>query len=338
MIENFSNQNKGDYPYQNIGLDLVRVTETTALAAGRWLGLGKREEAHRAATEAMYESLNKVNIDGYIVIGEEGRLKEQSLLQTGQRVGTGRGPEVDVVVDPIEGTNSVVHGHPGAICVVSVAPRGSMWSPRPAIYMDKIVVDFEGASALVPECMDAPAAWTLALIARAKRKTVRDLQVIVLDRPRHDDLIDEIRSAGARVLLRSDGDTAGALIAATPQGDADILMGIGGVPEGVTAACAVKAMDGAMLGRLAPQSEEEQEAIEAAGLSSTQTLTCHELVTSNQLFFVATGVTQGPILAGVQYHGNEAKTHSLVIRGETSTSRIIHTKHGFLDEKFDWHD
>ncbi|MBN1220401.1 MAG: class II fructose-bisphosphatase [Anaerolineae bacterium] len=336
MNEEHINQNDQEYPYQNIGLDLVRVTEAAALVAGRWLGLGKREETHRAATEAMYEALCQVNIDGYIVIGEEGRLKERTLLETGQRVGTGRGPTVDVVVDPIEGTNSVVHGYPGAISVVCVAPRGSMWSPRPAIYMDKIVVDGEGASALVPECMDAPAAWTLALIARAKRKAVRDLQIIVLDRPRHYDLIEEIRSAGARVLLRSDGDTAGSLIAATPQGGADILMGIGGVPEGVTAACAVKAMGGAMLGRLAPQSEKEREAIEAAGLSSHQTLTCHELVTSNQVFFAATGVTHGPILAGVQYHGNEANTHSLVIRGETGTRRIIHTKHGSLDKKVGW--
>jgi fructose-1,6-bisphosphatase II len=320
-----------DYAYHNIGLDLVRVTESTALVAGRWLGLGKRDEAHRAATDAMYHALNTINIDGHIIIGEEGRLGEHSPLDTGQSVGTGEGPAVDVVVDPIEGTNSVVHGHPGAISVVSVAPRGSMWSPRSAVYMDKIVVDVEAAPALVPECMDAPAAWTLALIARAKKKAVRDLQVIVLDRPRHYDLIEEIRSADARVLLRSDGDTAGALIAATPQGGADVLMGAGGVPEGVTAACAVKAMGGGMLGRLSPQSEEEREAIEEAGLSTRQTLTCHELVGSSKIFFAATGVTHGPILAGVQYHGNEARTHSLVIRGETGTRRIIHTKHGALD-------
>ncbi|MBN1992428.1 MAG: class II fructose-bisphosphatase [Anaerolineae bacterium] len=322
------------FPYHNIGLDLVRVTEATALVAGRWLGLGQREAAHRAATESMYNALSMINIDGYIVIGEEGRLGEHTPLDTGQKVGTGNGPEVDVVVDPIEGTNSVVHGHPGAISMVSVAPRGSMWSPRPAIYMDKIVVDREAAHALVPECMDAPAAWTLALVARAKRKPVRDLQVIVLDRPRHYDLIEEIRSAGARVLLRADGDTAGALIAATPQAGADILMGIGGVPEGVTAAIAVKALGGGILGRLAPQSNEEREAIETAGFNIRQTLTCHELVTSDQIFFAATGVTHGPILAGVQYHGHEAQTHSLVLRGETGTRRIIHTKHGDLNKIF----
>jgi fructose-1,6-bisphosphatase II len=322
------------HPYENIGLDLVRVTEATSLVAGRWLGLGKREEAHRAATEAMYHALSMVNINGHIVIGEEGRLHEHSPLDTGQRVGTGNGPEVDVVVDPIEGTSSVVQGHPGAISMVTVAPRGSMWSPKPAVYMDKIVVDRDAANALVPECMEAPAAWTLALIARAKRKAVRDLQVIVLDRPRHYDLIEEIRSAGARVLLRADGDTAGALIAATPQADADVLMGVGGVPEGVTAACAVRALGGGILGRLAPQGDEEREAIAAAGLNVQQILTCDELVTSDQIFFAATGVTHGPILAGVQYHGNEATTHSMVLRGETGTRRIIHTKHGDLDKLF----
>jgi fructose-1,6-bisphosphatase II len=320
------------YALHNIGLDLVRVTEATALMAGRWLGLGNRAEAHRAATEAMANALNTVDIDGQIVIGEEGRLGEHSPLDTGTKVGTGHGPAVDVIVDPIDGTESVVSGHPGAISVVCVAPPGSMWSPQSAIYMDKIVVDKEAASSLVPECMDAPAAWTLALIARAKDKDVRDLQVIVLDRPRHQDLIEEIRTAGARVLLRSDGDTAGALIAANVDIGADVLMGVGGVPEGVTAACAVKALGGAMLGRLAPQSSQEREAIQAAGLDTRRILTCDEIVNSNQIFFAATGVTSGPLLTGVQYHGNQAKTHSLVIRGETGIRRIVHTEYGKLSE------
>jgi fructose-1,6-bisphosphatase II len=193
--------------------------------------------------------------------------------------------------------------------------------------MEKIVVDREAADFLVTECMDAPAAWTLALIARAKNKAVRDLQVIVLDRPRHYDLIDEIRLAGARVLLRSDGDTAGALSAATPGTGTDVLMGIGGVPEGVTAACAVKAMGGAMLGRLAPQSKAERVAVEAARLDTRRILTCNELVSSNQIFFAATGITDGPLLAGVEYRGHEAKTHSLLIRAETGVRRLIHAEH-----------
>lgn len=315
------------HPSRNIGLDLVRVTEVTALAAGRWLGLGNRDGAHRAATEAMAKAINMVDMDGCIVIGEEGRLGEHTPLDSGQKVGTGNGPEMDVVVDPIDGTESVVRGYPGAISVVSVAPRGSMWAPNPAVYMEKIVVDREAASFLVPECMDAPAAWTLALVARAKNKAVRDLQVIVLDRPRHDDLIEEIRTAGARVLLRSDGDTAGALIAATLDVGADLLMGIGGVPEGVTAACAVKAMGGGMLGRLAPQSDAERVALEAAGLDTQRILTCDELVSSNQIFFAATGVTDGVLLGGVEYHGHTAKTHSLLIRCETGVRRMIRAEH-----------
>lgn len=319
------------YATRNIGLDLARVTEATALAAGRWLGLGNRKEAHRAATEAMAQALQFVDIDGYVVVGEEGRLGEHSPLDSGQRVGSGHGPEMDVLLDPIDGTESVVRGYPGAISVASVAPRGSMWSPTPAIYMEKIIVDREAAGFLVPECMDAPAAWTLALVARAKNKAVRDLQVIVLDRPRHYDLIEEIRTAGARVLLRSDGDTAGALIATTPGTGADILMGIGGVPEGVAAACAAKAMGGGMLGRLAPQSEEERRAIEAAGLEVRQVLSCNELVSSDQVYFAATGVTDGAILAGVEYQGRVARTHSLIIRCQTGVRRMIQTEYR-LDE------
>jgi fructose-1,6-bisphosphatase II len=319
-------------PSRNIGLDLVRVTEATALSAGRWLGLGKKMEAHRAATEAMAQALTAININGHIVIGEEGRLGTRTPLDTGEQVGTGEGPEVDVIVDPIDGTESVVQGHPGAISVVGVSPRGTMWSPQPAVYMDKIVVDRDAAASLVPECIDAPVAWTLALVARVKNKAVRDLQVIVLDRPRHQDLIEEIRVAGARVLLRSDGDTAGALLAAYPNTGIDILMGIGGVSEGVTAACAVKAMGGAMLGRLAPQSDQEKAALDAAGLDTERVLTCDDIVKGNQIFIAVTGVTHGPLLAGIQYRGREATTHSLVIRGETGTRRMIHTEYSQLSD------
>ena len=321
-----------EHPSRNIGLDLVRVTEATALTAGRWLGSGDREGLHWAATEAMARALATIDIDGCIVIGEEGRLGEHSPLDTGRSVGTGNGPVVDVAVDPIDGTELVVTGHLRAISVVSVAPRGSMWSPQPAVYMDKIVVDREAATALVPECLDAPVAWTLALIARAKGKSVRDLQIIVLDRPRHKDLVDEIRLTGARVLLRDHGDTSGALVAATPGTSVDALMGIGGVPEGVTAACAVRSLGGGMLGRLAPQSQEELEAIKAAGLDTQRILTCSELVTSQKVFFAATGITSGVLLSGVEYRGQEAKTHSLVIRGETGTRRTIFTEYGELSE------
>lgn len=312
---------------RNLGLDLVRATEAAALAAGRWMGLGKRDEADDAATEAMCDALNSLDMEGHIVIGEEGKLGQHSPLDTGQVVGTGDGPEMDVVVDPIDGRTLLAQGRWGAIAVAAVAPRGSMWSCAPAVYMEKLVVDREAAHALVPECMDAPAAWTLALVARVKRKAVRDLVVFVLDRPRHSDLIEEIRSAGARVMLRSDGDIAGALMAASPVATADLLMGVGGVAEGVIAAAAVKAMGGAMLGRLAPQSESERLAVEAAGLDTRQVLSCSELVSGTEVFFAATGITDGPLLPGVRYHGNRAETESLILRYKTGTRRTIHTEH-----------
>ena len=312
----------------NIGLDLVRVTEITALAAGRWVGLGSVMEAHRAATAAMVEMLGKLDIDGRIVIGEEGRLGDHSQLDSGMAVGNGHGMAVDVVLDPIDGTALVVKGDPGAISVVGVAARGAMWRPPTgAAYMNKIVVDREAAHALVPECLHAPAAWTLALVARVKKKPVRDLMVLVLDRPRHYDLIQEIRAAGARVLLRNEGDAEGALEAATPGAGADILMGVGGVPEGVIAACAVKALGGAMIGCLAPQSDEEREAIQAANFDARQILTADEIVTGNEIYFTATGITDSELLRSVRYNGRLAETDSLLLRTATRTRRFIHAEH-----------
>jgi fructose-1,6-bisphosphatase II len=311
----------------NLAFDLVRITEATALAAGRWIGVGNREGAHLAATEAMAEALRTVDIDGHIVYGEEGRLGEHSPLDTGKRVGTGRGPKVDMVLDPIDGTGSVVRGWPSAISVACIAPYGSILSPNPAVYMDKIVVDRDVAEVLVPECMSAPVAWTLALVARAKDKEVRDLRIIVLDRPRHQDLIEEIRQAGARVMLRLNGDTSGAISVAHPHTKDDLLIGIGGAAEGVTAACAVKALGGAMLARLAPQSDEERNAVEAAGLNIKRILTQNELIPSNQVFFAATGITRSVMLENVDYQGNQAHTHSMLVRGETGTLRNLYTEY-----------
>ncbi len=313
---------------RNIGLDLVRVTEATALAAGHWIGSGDLMNTHRAATQAMARALNTLDINGRIVIGEEHRLGQKSPLCSGQSVGKGTGPEIDIVVDPIDGTKLLVKGRPGAISVVGIAPKGTIWSPVPAIYMDKIVVDRDVAHALVPECMDAPAAWTLALIARVKQKPVRDLTVIVLDRPRNRDLINEIRATGAHILLRDEGDTEGALVAVTPGTGVDLLMGIGGAAQGVIAACGIKAMGGAMLARLAPQSEEEKRAIYAAGLDDTKILTCDEIVTSNEIFFAATGITDSVLLPAIKYHSNYAETYSLLIRARTGTRRFIHAEHG----------
>jgi fructose-1,6-bisphosphatase II len=220
---------------RNLGLDLVRVTEAAALAAGRWMGFGDPDAADRAATEAMVAAFAGADMDGYIVIGEETKLGTHSPLDTGNRVGSRNGPEVDVVVDAIDGARLVAKSHPGAMSVIGAAERGSMLSLYPAAYMDKIIVNRDAAAALVPECMNAPAAWTLALVARVTKKSVRDLVVFVLDRPRHQHLIEEIRLAGARILLRSEGDVSGALAAATGS-KVDVLMGCGGVPEGLIAA------------------------------------------------------------------------------------------------------
>jgi fructose-1,6-bisphosphatase II len=316
-----------EHPPRNLGLDLVRVTEAAALAAGRWMGLGERDKANEDADAAMCKALNTLTMDGCIVIGEEGRLGTHSPLDTGQHVGAGDGPEMDVIVDPIDGSTLLVRGHPDVISVAAVAPRGSVWAPAPAVYMDKIVVDRHVADALVPECLNAPAAWTLALVARAKGKLVRDLIVFVLSRPRHEDLIREIRAAGARTMLRSDGDTVGALMAASPHSAVDVMMGVGGVPQGVLAACATKAMGGGMLGRLSPQSAEEREAVQAVGLDTRQILACDELIRCNEIFFAATGITDGALLSGVHYHGDGAETESLVLRGETGTRRFIRAEH-----------
>jgi fructose-1,6-bisphosphatase II len=312
---------------RNWGLDLARVTEAAARAAGRWMGFGQRDAADQDAIGAMATAFSSLDIAGHIVVGEEGKFGVHSALESGRTVGTGDGPAMDVVVDPIDGRNLLALGHPGAIAVAAVAPRGTMWSPSSALYMEKIVVGRAAARSLVAECMDAPAAWTLALIARAWQKEIRDLVVFVLERPRHVALIEEIRQAGARVMLRSDGDIAGALMAASPNSGVDVLMGIGGVPEGIIAACAVKALGGAMLGRLAPQSEAERAAVAAAGLNTGRILSDTELIAGEQVFFAATGITDGPLLTGVRYHGERAETHSLILRADTGSRRVMHAEH-----------
>ena len=202
-----------------------------------------------------------------------------------------------------------------------------MWSPSHAVYMEKIIVDQQAAEALVYECMDAPAAWTLALVARVKRKKISDLVVFVLERPRHQDLIDEIRSTGARIMLQPQGDITGALMAASPDVNVDLLMGIGGISEGVISACAIKSLKGAMLGRLAPQTPEERAAVAESGLDTRQILTCDELVSGEDIYFAATGITDGALLSGIRYHGYIAETESLVIRCKTGTKRLIHAEH-----------
>ncbi|MEZ4518236.1 MAG: class II fructose-bisphosphatase [Chloroflexota bacterium] len=311
---------------RNIGLDLVRVTENAALEAGRWIGSGNFNGAHRAATDAMYGMLESLGIDGRVVIGEDRRVEDCLPLCWGTTFGTGDAP-VDLAVDPIDGTRLLVQGKSGAISIVAVAPRDAMWNPGPAKYLDKIVVDRDAADVLVPECLNAPAAWTLSLVARAKHKPVRDLTVVVLQRMRHEDLIEEIRATGARILLREEGDAEGAMVAATPGSGVDLLMGIGGASQGVLSACTVRALGGAMVTQLVPQTVEEQEAIETAGVDLSQIRTEKDLVTSNQIFFAVTGITDSLLLPGVTYSGSRAETHSLLIRAETGTYRRIDAEH-----------
>ena len=315
-------------PQRNLAMELVRVTEAAALAAARWVGRGQKEAGDGAAVEAMRLVLATVEMNGVVVIGE-GAKDEAPMLYDGEVVGNGRGPRVDVAIDPVEGTNLLARGAPDAIAVVGVAPRGTMWEPGPAFYMNKLVVSRAVAPLLRREHLNAPARETLALIAEAKQKEIAELTVFVLDKPRHQSLIEDIRAAGARVLLRTDGDVAGALMAARANSGVDALMGVGGTPEGVIAACAVRALGGAMLGQLAPQRADEIEAVRAAGLDTERVITEAELVTSDDVFFAATGITDGVLLQGVRYGADGPTTASLVMRGKTGTVRTVYAEHRF---------
>lgn len=311
----------------NMGLDLVRATELAALSAGRWSGLGRPDEAEHAAAGAMRRALNLIHMDGVLCQGEESRRGGGAMFVTGEHLGAGRGPAVDVLADALEGGRLLGGGYPGALSVVAVAPRGAIWNPHGVPYMEKIVTDAEVGAALTPECMDAPAAWTLALVARAKQKEVRDLVVFVLDRPRHADLVAEIRAAGARVLLRSGGDVAGALMACLRGGSVDLLMGTGGTPQGLMTACAVKAARGAMLGRLSARTADEAAILRKADPDASRIRTADEIVDSPYAFFVATGITDSPLLSGVRYHGPNAESNSIILRAETGIRRTIVTEH-----------
>ncbi|HSH04272.1 MAG TPA: fructose-bisphosphatase class II [Anaerolineae bacterium] len=313
---------------RNIGLDLVRATEAAALAASRWVGSGEPISAEMAAYKAVSEVLDELPINGRIVIGEENFLKKHTSLDSGLAVGTGEGPQVDVIVDPIDGAKLLVRGSSGAVSMIGVAPKDSMWAPPPvALHMDKIIVDQHTASALVPECLEAPAAWTIALVARAKNKPVHQVMVSLLNRPRHRDLIDEIRASGARIFLRTEGDAEGALMAAMPDSGIDIWFGVGGVPQGIITACGVKALGGAMLGRLKPQSQSEYEAVLDAGLSTNRIMTQDDIIIGDELFFATTAITTTPILPPVRYHNDYAETHSFLLRGASGTRRYIHAQH-----------
>ncbi|MFW5730986.1 MAG: class II fructose-bisphosphatase [Desulfonatronovibrionaceae bacterium] len=312
-------------PDRNLALDLVRVTESAALASSRWLGRGDKIQGDKAAVDAMRLSFNALDIKGLVVIGE-GEKDEAPMLFNGETLGTGKGPEMDVAVDPVEGTRLLAYGRPNAIAVVALAPRGSMYNPGPAFYMKKLVVP---AQAKYQVDIKMPVAENLRKVARCLGKAVEDLVVFVLDKPRHKTLIDEIRQTGARIQLHTDGDVAGALMAVTPDGDVDLMMGTGGTPEGVLAATAIRVMGGEIQAMLDPQSEQEQQALQQAGYNLNQVLTLDELVQSDDVFFAATGISGGTFLKGVEFTGAGALTHSMVMRGRTGTFRRIEALHSF---------
>ena len=312
-------------PQRNLALDLVRVTEAAALASARWLGKGDKEAGDQAAVDAMRLSFNSIDVRGRIVIGE-GEKDAAPMLFNGEEVGTGRGPAVDVAVDPVEGTNLLAYGRPNAIAVIGVAPAGSMFDPGKSYYMKKLVVPAEAAQVAD---LDAPVVLNLKNIARALGKDVDDLVVFVLDKPRHRELIREIRSAGARIQLHTDGDVAGSLMAVDPRSDVDVMMGTGGTPEGVLSACAIRTMGGQMLTRLDPQKDDEKAWLAEGGADLKRIYTVEDLVTSDDIFFSATGISGGTFLSGVRYTGTKATTTSLVMRGKTGTVRLIQATHTF---------
>ncbi|GIV63324.1 MAG: class II fructose-bisphosphatase [Chloroflexota bacterium] len=310
-------------PTRNLALELVRVTEAAALAAGRYVGRGDKVAADRAAVDAMRLVLNTIQMDGVIVIGE-GEKDEAPMLYNGERLGTGEPPQVDIAVDPIDGTRPTAYGLPNAIATVALAPRGTMFNPGPIVYMDKIAVGPEARDAID---IEAPVEDNLRKIAKAKGGNVEDLTCVILDRPRHEELIKRVRKVGARIILIPDGDVAGALMASLPETGIDVLLGIGGTPEGVLAACALRCTGGMIQGKLHPRNEEERRKGEALGFDFNRVLTIDDLVSSEDVFFAATGITNGELLKGVDYYPGGATTDSIVLRGLTGTSRRIISTH-----------
>jgi fructose-1,6-bisphosphatase II len=310
-------------PDRNLGMELVRVTEAAALAASRWVGRGDKNGADGAAVGAMRAVLSTVSMDGVVVIGE-GEKDQAPMLYNGEKVGDGTPPLVDVAVDPIDGTTLTAMGRTNALSVIAVGERESMFDPGPSYYMEKIAVGPEAAGAID---ITASTSQNLRWIAKSKRETVRDLTVVILDRPRHAELIDEVRASGARIALISDGDVYGAIAAASEESGIDVLMGVGGTPEGVISAAALKCMGGEMQGRLWPRDDEERAAIAEAGLDPAAVLTLDELVRCDNCFFAATGVTDGPLLSGVRFDARGVSTQSLVMRSRSGTVRRIDAYH-----------
>jgi fructose-1,6-bisphosphatase II len=311
-------------PDRNLALELVRVTEAAAMAAGRWVGRGDKEAADQAAVDAMRLMIDSVAMDGVVVIGE-GEKDQAPMLYNGEKVGTGEGPPVDVAVDPIDGTSLTSKGMANALSVLAVAERGTMFDPGAAVYMDKIAVGPEAADAID---LEAGPEENIRRVAKAKGLRPQDMSVVVLERDRHEDLVRRIREAGARVMFITDGDVAGAIVAAAPERHAvDLLMGIGGTPEGVVAATALKCMGGAMQGKLFPRNEEETRKLLDAGYDLNRVLTTDDLVSGDDVFFAATGITNGVLLRGVRYRKDHLVTHSMVMRGRSGTVRYVEAHH-----------
>lgn len=301
----------------------MRVTEAAALASGRWVGRGKKNEGDGAAVDAMRKMINSVTMDGVIIIGE-GEKDEAPMLYNGEKVGNGEGAKVDLAVDPVDGTRLMAEGRPNAISVIAAAERGSMFNPTDAFYMNKIAVGPEAAGKID---ITASVADNVRAVASAKGVKPSEVTVVVLDRPRHEKLVAEIRDAGAKVRFIMDGDVAGAIAAAQDTNSIDLMMGIGGTPEGVIAACALKCLGGEIQGQLAPQNDAERERVLAAGHDLDRVLTINDLVSTDNCYFAATGVTNGDMLRGVSYRKNGATTRSLVMRGTSGTVRYVESLH-----------
>jgi fructose-1,6-bisphosphatase II len=309
---------------RNLALELVRVTEAAALSAAQFVGMGDKEAADQAAVDGMHAVLHTVHMDGVVVIGE-GEKDEAPMLHNGEEVGDGSPPEVDIAVDPLEGTRLAADGRPNALAVIALSERGTMFDPGPCVYMEKMA----GAEHLADLLdLDRPLGETVGLVAERNGTDVRDVMVVVLDRPRHKKGIEAIRAAGARVRLIPDGDVSGALLAVSPDRPVDLLWGIGGTPEGVISAAALKCYGGGLIGRLWPRDDDERQAAVDSGYDVDRVLTQDDLVRGDNCFFSATGVTDGDVLEGVRYAGARgASTESLVMRSRSGTVRRIQSRH-----------
>jgi fructose-1,6-bisphosphatase II len=313
-------------PDRNLAMELVRVTEAAALAAGRWVGRGDKVSADQAAVDAMRLMVDSVSMDGVVVIGE-GEKDEAPMLYNGESVGNGQGPSCDVAVDPIDGTRLTAVGQPNALAVIALASRGSMFFPGAAVYMEKVATGPEAAEVVD---ITAPPEENVSMVAKAKGVRPEEIGVVILDRDRHTELIAAVREVGARVFLISDGDVAGAIAAAqSRRSGIDLLLGIGGTPEGVIAAAALKCLGGAIQGRLFPRNDDERERLAEAGYDPDRVLTTEDLCAGNDVFFAATGITDGSLLRGVRYDEDGAITYSMVMRARSGTVRYVEAEHRF---------